>query len=116
LRELSQVPGSERHITQLLDVVYHEEGSESHVFLVMNYISTNLDKFLKANQFKYSEKHIIQILFSLLQSLHFIHSANIMHRDIKPGNLLVTDSLEVVLCDFGLARSMPLSHDAEKIM
>jgi len=49
MRELSLVPGSERHITQLLDVVFEEIEGEGHIFLVMNYISTNLDKFLKAN-------------------------------------------------------------------
>jgi len=50
---------------------------------------------------------VVQIVFALLQSLRFIHEANIMHRDIKPGNLLITESLDVVLCDFGLARTIP---------
>lgn len=34
----------------------------------------------------------------------YIHSANVLHRDLKPGNLLVNADCELKICDFGLAR------------
>lgn len=40
-------------------------------------------------------------------ALNFIHKANVVHRDIKPGNILINNNLQVFLCDFGLARTLP---------
>lgn len=37
-------------------------------------------------------------------SPQYIHSASVLHRDLKPGNLLVNADCELKICDFGLAR------------
>ena len=50
--------------------------------------------------------HIKTLLYNMLCSLNFIHSANLIHRDIKPSNFLLNSDCRVMLCDFGLARSM----------
>ena len=36
--------------------------------------------------------------------MKYIHSADVIHRDLKPGNLLVNADCELKICDFGLAR------------
>ena len=36
--------------------------------------------------------------------MKYIHSASVIHRDLKPGNLLVNADCELKICDFGLAR------------
>ena len=43
----------------------------------------------------------------MLRSMNFIHSANIIHRDIKPQNILINVDLKIVICDFGLSRTNP---------
>ncbi|KAG4426995.1 hypothetical protein IFR05_017522, partial [Cadophora sp. M221] len=43
--------------------------------------------------------------YQILRGLKFIHSANIMHRDIRPANILVNSVGELKICDFGLARA-----------
>lgn len=36
--------------------------------------------------------------------MKYVHSASVIHRDLKPGNLLVNSDCELKICDFGLAR------------
>lgn len=45
------------------------------------------------------------ILVQLLRGLKYLHSANILHRDLKPGNLLINANCDLKICDFGLART-----------
>ena len=46
------------------------------------------------------------ILYNIVCALKFLHSANIMHRDIKTSNILVDEDCNIKICDFGLSRSM----------
>ncbi|KAF8359370.1 lit-1 [Pristionchus pacificus] len=48
--------------------------------------------------------HVKVFVYQILRGLKYLHSANILHRDIKPGNLLVNSNCCLKICDFGLAR------------
>lgn len=48
--------------------------------------------------------HIKVFVYQILRGLKYLHSANVLHRDIKPGNLLVNSNCILKICDFGLAR------------
>lgn len=81
---------------------YGEE--ESHAFLVMELVpgealSTILerDKILPATK-------VLHIVAQTAQALHAAHQAGLVHRDIKPGNLLITPDGSVKITDFGIAR------------
>ena len=47
----------------------------------------------------------------LLTGMKYIHSASVIHRDLKPGNLLVNADCELKICDFGLSRGFESSPD-----
>lgn len=67
---------------------------------------------------QFSEFHIKSFLYQILCGLKYIHSADVIHRDLKPGNILVTIQGNVKICDFGLARgvnSMYMNHRASVI-
>jgi serine/threonine protein kinase len=45
-------------------------------------------------------------MYNLLCGMKFMHSAGIMHRDIKPDNVLIDKNGKAMFCDFGLSRDM----------
>src|ERR1044072_8255853 len=52
-----------------------------------------------------TDAHFQSFIYQILCGLKYIHSANVLHRDLKPGNLLVNANCELKICDFGLART-----------
>lgn len=54
-----------------------------------------------------SDDCILVLIYNMLCSLKFIHKAGIVHRDIKPSNILTNSKCKVLICDFGLSRTLP---------
>lgn len=52
------------------------------------------------------EVHKQYVIYQLLKSLYFMHTAEIIHRDVKPSNMLLNSDCHVKVCDFGLCRSV----------
>ena len=101
-----------KYTTQLLDAFYPKEAEEDpkllqDVFLVMEYISHDLADLIGDTSFTMKENQAKVIVYNILLSLKFLHSANVIHRDLKPGNILISSDCTVKLCDFGMARSLP---------
>lgn len=76
----------------------------------MDHIDTDLSKILKlGNSCKMDKTHVRNICYNLLCALNYLSSANVIHRDIKPANILMNKYCQIRICDFGLARTLPLS-------
>jgi serine/threonine protein kinase len=54
------------------------------------------------------------ILYNQLKALNYLHSANLIHRDIKPQNILIDQYSRIMICDFGMARTIPKLTEQEK--
>ena len=99
--------------TKLHEVVVAKEAHQpirdcSGIFLVMDYFPDDIKNMLdEIDPDNLTEDHVKVILYNSLCCLNFISSANLMHRDIKPHNMLLNSNCEVILCDFGLARTIP---------
>ncbi|XAR64144.1 Mitogen-activated protein kinase [Bertholletia excelsa] len=74
------------------------------VYMVYELMDTDLHQIIKSSQVLTND-HCQYFLFQLLRGLEYLHSANILHRDLKPGNLLINSNCDLKICDFGLART-----------
>jgi len=112
LRQLNCGLGK-KYITALREVIAPEiDEAEPYkkvmIFLVLEFVKgESLAKFMDRIQFsneKISEDNIMQLCHSLVSAVNYIHGANVLHRDLKPDNILVQDDFTVKICDFGLSR------------
>jgi serine/threonine protein kinase len=70
----------------------------------MELLETDLSSIVKSPQ-PLSDDHCQFFMYQLLRGMKYMHSAKILHRDLKPRNLLVNSNCDLKICDFGLARA-----------
>ncbi|XP_076062253.1 cyclin-dependent kinase 2-like [Oratosquilla oratoria] len=88
------------NIVRLLDVVH----ADRKLYLVFEYLNQDLRKLFDTS--KGLPKPLIQsYVWQLLQGIGFCHTNRILHRDLKPQNLLIDSMGYIKLADFGLARA-----------
>jgi mitogen-activated protein kinase 1/3 len=91
--------------TKLVEIVIPRENFDS-LFLILECEDSDLRRLMKMKGVQFDEEHVTTILYNILCGVQFLHSANIMHRDLKPGNILIDANCGIKICDFGLARSI----------
>jgi len=100
------------NITKIFEYGVSEE--DNIPYIVMEFVPGRpLNHYMRFNNF--TNEQIIHIIRQLSEALVMIHSCDILHRDIKPGNILISDNLDLKLTDFGIARiegaDVTLTHE-----
>lgn len=86
---------------RLHDVIH----TEKKLTLVFEYLDSDLKKFLDTFSGDIDLPTIKHLMYQLLTGIAYCHEHRVLHRDLKPQNLLINKKLELKLADFGLARA-----------
>jgi len=104
IREISLLKELQHpNIVLLQDVLMQE----NKLYLIFEFLTMDLKKYLDSfPNDKYPDKMLIKsYLFQLTQGILFCHKRRILHRDLKPQNLLINEEGIIKIADFGLARA-----------
>ena len=77
---------------------------KGNLFLVFEYVEKNLLEILQDSPRGLEPKLIRHFMYQLCKAIKYLHDQNVIHRDVKPENLLVNENMDLKLCDFGFAR------------
>nr|XP_020451534.1 cyclin-dependent-like kinase 5 [Monopterus albus] len=88
-----------KNIVRLHDVLH----SDKKLTLVFEYCDQDLKKYFDSCNGDLDPETVKSFMYQLLKGLAFCHSRNVLHRDLKPQNLLINRNGELKLADFGLA-------------
>ncbi|CAO3570235.1 unnamed protein product [Mortierella alpina] len=96
LKELKQP-----NIVRLYDVLH----TEKKLTLVFEFLDSDLKKFLDTYSGDIDVLTIKQLMYQLMKGIAYCHEHRVLHRDLKPQNLLINKKGDLKLGDFGLARA-----------
>uniref|UniRef100_A0A8C9L7N5 cyclin-dependent kinase n=1 Tax=Pavo cristatus TaxID=9049 RepID=A0A8C9L7N5_PAVCR len=102
IREVSLLKNLKHaNIVTLHDIIHTERS----LTLVFEYLENDLKQYLDNCGNLMSVHNVKIFMFQLLRGLSYCHGRKILHRDLKPQNLLINERGELKLADFGLARA-----------
>jgi beta-lactam-binding protein with PASTA domain len=88
------------------ETVIDPKGNEAQIpFIVMEYVDGRLLKDIIAEG-PLPENEAVRIISQVLTALEYSHRAGVVHRDIKPGNIMIASNGQVKVMDFGIARAV----------
>ncbi|GIE80973.1 serine/threonine protein kinase [Actinoplanes philippinensis] len=75
-------------------------------FIVMEFVNGRTLKEVLAQEQRLQPRRALEIIADICAALEFSHRHGIIHRDIKPGNVMITQNGQVKVMDFGIARAL----------
>jgi len=81
-------------------------------FIVMEYVEGRTLREVVQSEGRLLPRRAVEIVAEVCAALEYSHTAGIVHRDIKPGNVMITSTGEVKVMDFGIARAVTVSSSA----
>lgn len=115
LREIALLKElSHENVVKLLDV----HCATKKLILVFEFLESDLKKYMKSLGRPVPPRDVKSLSYQLCKGIEFCHKSRILHRDLKPQNLLITPDLVLKIADFGLARaySVPIPKYTHEVV
>lgn len=96
---------------------YFDEGEyrsqdRAYPFVLVEYVPRNLQKFISESSRRIERATALRFMLGIASALRYLHDFPLIHRDIKPGNILISGE-KARLADFGLAKSLEEAAEDE---
>ncbi|KAI7905792.1 kinase-like domain-containing protein [Cokeromyces recurvatus] len=103
LREIAILKSlNHENIIKLKDLIH----KETKLFMVFEYADMDLRRYMDTMQRPgLTKNHIKSFMHQLFKGIHYCHAHRVLHRDLKPQNLLIDRQGRLMIADLGLARS-----------
>jgi len=88
------------NIIRIREILAPRDQKFTSLYFVFDLMESDLHQVIRSSQ-PLTDEHVRYFLYQILRGLKYIHSANVIHRDLKPGNLLVNQDCELKIGDFG---------------
>ena len=105
---------SHQNILHLKGFYLEDLLNSVQVYVVTELLDFDLFTVIQNSKGEMTGEHIQYIMFQILLGVCYLHKNKIVHRDIKPNNILLDDMCQVRICDFGLARQIDNKFDQNK--
>nr|XP_002731770.1 PREDICTED: serine/threonine-protein kinase PLK2-like isoform X1 [Saccoglossus kowalevskii] len=98
------------NVVQFLDYFDDDE----HVYIILEICNKKSLMHTMRQRKTLTEPEVRFFLLQIIEGIQYLHSQNVIHRDLKLGNILVSDSMEIKLADFGLATRLEFDGDRKR--
>lgn len=93
-------------VIEMLDIIPPRSRADFHeYYIVFGRMRTDLQRLIHSST-KLMPSHITYLGYQIFRALKYLHSVEIVHRDLTPSNILVSQGCEIKICDFGLSRKL----------
>ena len=101
---MSQLKGNSNIVSyEDHQIIPHGDGIGYDILIRMELLTPLLDRMVEK---RLDEKEVVKLGIDMCRALELCHKKNIIHRDIKPQNIFISDNGDFKLGDFGIARTM----------
>lgn len=94
------------NIVKLREIIFEQNSGFAMIFEYCPKDLRSYIKHLKDSMKTISEKDLKQFSYQIIKGMDYLHANCILHRDLKPDNILLDENNNVKLADFGLARQL----------
>lgn len=92
--------------------LYHYEENAQGLFMIMEYVEgKSLQELLQSLKSPLTSKEALALFNQVLDGFAYAHQQNLVHRDVKPANVMLSKEMHVKILDFGIAKA--LDRDSE---